>query len=53
MAELADAKDLGSFTVRRAGSTPVTRINKTRLFAEACFVMSGGYMIKVYQFKIK
>ncbi len=26
MAELADAKDLGSFTARRAGSSPVTRI---------------------------
>lgn len=29
MAELADAQDLGSCIIRCAGSTPVTRTNKT------------------------
>ena len=35
MAELADAKDLGSFTSRCAGSSPVTRISFAHGMIEA------------------
>lgn len=35
MAELADAKDLGSFTSRCAGSSPVTRIGFAHGMIEA------------------
>ena len=54
MAELADAKDLGSFTSRCAGSSPVTRISFAHGMIEAdhtvgIFIESSktGSIIKV------
>ncbi len=43
--ELADMQDLGSCAERRAGSSPVIRINKKRAFLFALFFV---YLISVF-----
>ena len=56
MAELADAKDLGSFTSRCAGSSPVTRIGFAHGMIEAdravgSFIDAGKTKAPVSSFK--